>query len=101
VGVLDATSGRVLRSIAVGSVPWAVAVDAATQRAFVATVGEGTVSVLDTRSGAVLRTVRVGQVPIQVAVNARTRQVFVVNSTHRLVASQPSISMLLPILPMS
>jgi DNA-binding beta-propeller fold protein YncE len=50
VSVLDATSGALLTTVAVGRGPAAVAVDDSTQRVFVLN-NEGTVSVFDARVG--------------------------------------------------
>jgi len=47
VSVLDARSGRILRTVTVGLGPYAVAVDERTSRVFVANYDGNTVSVLD------------------------------------------------------
>lgn len=78
VSILDVDRGAVLRTVPVGDGPLAVAVDAATNRIFVA-ASDNRVSMLDAASGRVLRTVRVGAKPFGVAVNAHTRRVFVAN----------------------
>src|SRR5438309_12060717 len=57
-----------VRTVAVGRVPTAVAVDARTRRVFVANFGSNTVSVLDAASGAVLATVPVAPGPSTLAV---------------------------------
>jgi len=59
VGVLDTTSGQLVRTVTIGAGPRTVAVDAATRRASVLN-SNGTASVLDTASGAVVRTVALG-----------------------------------------
>lgn len=68
-----------VRTVAVGTLPWAVAIDAATGHLVVANrmtdpnglaAGQGTVSLLDATGGAVLRTVPVGPDPRAVAVDS-------------------------------
>src|SRR5437868_10918168 len=75
-------AGPVLRTIAVGASPAAVAVDEQTGRAFVLSMGDGhgRVSVLDAGNGRLLRTVAVGTSPVAVAVDERTNRVFVVDA---------------------
>src|SRR5438128_7764804 len=77
--VFDARRGAVVRTVRVGRVPAAVAVDPRTDRVVVANGGDASVSVLDARRGAVLRAVAVGAQPLAVAVDARTGRAFVVN----------------------
>jgi YVTN family beta-propeller protein len=89
--ILDAASGRLLRSVTVGMLPTAVAVDERSGRVFVANkgpvdsnlvpLGNGTVTVLDARSGAVLRTVPVGTYPTAITVDERAGRAFVVNAS--------------------
>lgn len=80
VAVLDAASGRIIRTTVVGMFPAAVAVDEQTSRAFVTNLDSSTVSVLDSRTGVSLRTARVGNGPGGVSVDERTGRVFVANS---------------------
>src|SRR5438045_6310946 len=83
--MLDAGSGRLMRTIALGVFLTAVAVD--TQRGHVfatgysGTSGVGTVSMLDATSGAVLRTVTLDQSPSPgpVAVDERSGHAFVLD----------------------
>jgi DNA-binding beta-propeller fold protein YncE len=71
VSVLDARSGRILRTIAMdGQNLYMVALAERTGRLFAITADH--VNVLDARSGRVLRTVRVGDTPLAVAVDAQT-----------------------------
>jgi YVTN family beta-propeller protein len=89
VGILDAATGRVIRSVRVVSGPTAVAVDERVGHAFVTSdgvtdstgqpIGVGTLSLLDARTGAVLRTVAVGSQPDTPAVDEMTGRVFVAN----------------------
>lgn len=79
VSMLDARSGRVLRTIQVGSHPTALAVDDQIQRVFVANAGSNSISVLDATTGQPLSTIPVGITPIALAVDARLGHVFVYN----------------------
>jgi hypothetical protein len=96
VTMLDAASGAVLRTTALGHHPRALVVDAADAR--VLTLNSrvvaprrghlpprrgdlpGTVSVLDAGSGALLRTVPVGAGPLALAVDERTHHAFVMGA---------------------
>lgn len=82
VDMLDARTGTVLRTVAVGILPLAVAVDERRGRVFVANSGSNTVSVLDARTGRVVRTVHVGRNPAALAVDSRAGRVVVVNSAR-------------------
>ncbi|HTD78535.1 MAG TPA: YncE family protein, partial [Chloroflexota bacterium] len=66
--VLDTHSGRVLRTIAVGHGPSALAVDPHTGEAFVANAGSNSVSIIDTHKRRLTGTVPVGQYPNAIAV---------------------------------
>jgi YVTN family beta-propeller protein len=91
VSILDATSGRLVRSVTVGMLPTAVAVDVRSGRVFVVNkgpvdgnlvpLGNGTVTVLDARSGAVLRTIGVGTYPTAITVDERAGRAIVVNAS--------------------
>ncbi len=76
---LDATSGAAPRSIAVGGLPQAVAVDERYRRVFVVT-GNG-VRVLDAASGQARGTILRGTTPQAVAVDEAHGRVFVVTAT--------------------
>jgi YVTN family beta-propeller protein len=77
VSVLDARRGHVLRTVTVGALPVAVAVDGRHGRVFVANEGEDTVSMLDARTGAVLATIAVGHLPHGMSVSERTGRLFI------------------------
>jgi YVTN family beta-propeller protein len=77
--LVDASTGRVVRTIAVGSNPAAVAVDVATGHAFVTNNGADTVTMLDVRTGVVLRVVKVGFYPARVVVDQRAGHVFLIH----------------------
>jgi len=68
-----------LTPIAVGSKPWAVAVNPKTNRVYVANEGDGTVSVIDGDTAAVVATIPVGYMPWAVAVNPDTNRIYVAN----------------------
>jgi YVTN family beta-propeller protein len=95
VSVLDARSGRVLRTIPLGFIPTGIAVDERTDRVFLLTgapsaqpypttqPGPTIVILLDARSGTVLRTVSVGLSVAAIAVDERTGQAFVSDTQDR------------------
>jgi DNA-binding beta-propeller fold protein YncE len=88
--VLDAHSGRVLATLAVGTVPLeslvsgaprpVVAVDERRSHTFVLEPAAGRVSVLDDRTARVLRTLAVAPFPIALAVDAPAARLFVVHT---------------------
>jgi YVTN family beta-propeller protein len=90
VSMVEARSGRVLRTVAVGANPWSLAVDPRADRVLVSTgqglwpswssATAGRVQVLDGRTGRRLRTVAVGLGPAALAVDKRSGHVFVANS---------------------
>jgi len=77
VSMLDARTGRVIRTVTVGLNPHSVVVDERQGEVFVAKTGG--VSVLDARTGAVIRTIGIGLgVPVtEVAMDGRTEHLFV------------------------
>src|SRR5205085_5878872 len=77
ISVLDARTGTVLRTVAVGSGAHALAIDERHGHIFVANGGTDTVSMLDARSGRILRTTRVGIAPLALAMNGRTGRLVV------------------------
>lgn len=87
VTVLDATTGAVVRTVPVGTIPVVITDDPSSGRVFVLNqnaqptrpVGRSSVSVLDARTGALLRTVPVGFIATRLVVDARAERVFVVN----------------------
>jgi DNA-binding beta-propeller fold protein YncE len=85
--VLDAASGRLLRTVAVGRGAHALAVHERTGREpgracprHIANSDHGTVSVLEARSGAGVHTVAMGAPPGAVAMDERTHDVLVANA---------------------
>jgi len=84
VSVLDAMSGRLLRTTPVGGSATNAVTDIQTGRIFVATTSgpelAGRVVILDARDGRELGTVPVGNDPIAMAISERAGRVFVVNT---------------------
>src|SRR5918912_4484506 len=78
--VHSANAGSMVRTIAVGRNPLAVAVDERIGRAFVLNNAGNSVSMLDTATGTLLRTVAVGRDPLALAVDERTGHVLVANN---------------------
>ncbi len=95
--VLDARTGRALRTIAVAGTASAVAVDTRHHRLYVASIngrdangapaGPGRVMALDERSGTILRTVDAGMSPRGLAVDAGTGHVIVVDEGGSMTVS--------------
>ncbi len=77
VSVLNARSGRLLRTTAVGYQPYGAAVDVGRNRVFVSNGGDATISILDARDGHTRGTWRVVSGPGAGAVDERTDRVFV------------------------
>ena len=86
--VLDARSGRLVRTVAVGGLPDALAVAVHSARIFITNGGDGSVSVRNARQGTLLRTIFVGARPGALAVDQRRGRV-VVLSSEELVPSAP------------
>lgn len=87
--------------IAVGAIPCAVAVNAATNRVYVVNYGDETLSVVDGATKKVVATVAVGSHPQAVAVDAQRNRVYVANVhgdsvteidgvTNRVVRTRPA-----------
>jgi YVTN family beta-propeller protein len=83
VGVLDATTGALLRTVAVGRRPGALAVDTRAGRVFVANQNDGTVSVLDVATGKVLAQPRDHGGACAVAAAERAGRALVLNGVDR------------------
>ena len=77
VSTLDARTGRLVRTVRMGSNPHGLAVDARMGRVYVGV--NGGVAVFDARTGALLHTIRLGVrgVPVGVALDARAGRLFV------------------------
>jgi len=80
VSVLDAASGRLLRTVGVGTFPENAVVAERAGRIFVADTGSGTVSVLDAVSGRLVHTALAGQHPRLMLVDERAGRVFVADN---------------------
>jgi len=68
-----------VHTIPVGTIPCAVAVDAATHRIYVVNYGDRTVSVIDAAKGTVIATLPVGKHPQAVAVDSVHHRIYVAN----------------------
>ncbi|MBS1876885.1 MAG: ThuA domain-containing protein [Acidobacteria bacterium] len=68
------------RQVAAGVQPMAVAVNEATNKAYVVNRGGNSVTVIDGRTGAVAATVRTGTGPEGIAVNPATNRIYVANA---------------------
>ena len=75
VSMLDATSGRLLRTVRIGTHPAALVVDRRAGRVFVASAGG--VGVLDARRGVLLRTLALSGPPAAMAVDERRGRIFI------------------------
>ncbi len=80
VTVIDGATSTRIAAIPVGNQPGHLAVNAATNRIYVANVADATVSVIDGTSNAVVATVPVGREPRQLRVNARTNRVYALST---------------------
>src|SRR5205085_238069 len=78
--VRSASAGSMVRTIAVGRNPLAVALDERIGRAFVLNNAGNSVSMLDTATGTLLSTLATGRDPLALAVDERTGHVFVANN---------------------
>jgi DNA-binding beta-propeller fold protein YncE len=88
----DVSKRGMVRTVAVGKNPRAIAIDERRGRVFVVTAGDadpvrgciptehGAVSVLDARTGSVLGIIPIGVAPTAIAVDERTRRAFVLNA---------------------
>jgi len=98
VAEIDARSGRVLRTIALGWTPQTLCLDAQAHRLYAAGnpasgAGQGRLGVIDTGSGLLLRTVAVGRDPISIAVDSRAKRAFVVGYGDPELGSIGSVTM--------
>ena len=77
--IIDGGTHGLIKQLAVGSLPWGVAINPTTRRAYVANSGSGTVSVVNMDTLLVIQTVNLGAgtEPVQLAVNRLTNRIFV------------------------
>jgi YVTN family beta-propeller protein len=78
--VVDPTKRTIVGEVAVGHLPYGVALNHAGTRAFVSDWGGNTVTVVNTRTLHVARTVTVGTHPSAVATNPVAHEIYVANS---------------------
>ena len=76
--VVDGASLNVVDNVGVGSLPWGVAVNEATNKVYVANWGTGDVTVLDAGTRAILKDVPVGHSPTFVEIHEETNRIYVV-----------------------
>jgi YVTN family beta-propeller protein len=79
VSVIDTASNSVVATVAVGDMPYGVAVNPAGTRVYVINQSANSFSVIDTASNSVIATVAVGDMPYGVAVNPAGTRVYVTN----------------------
>lgn len=80
--VIDTASNTTIATIAVGTGPQGVAVNASTNRAYVTNSGSNSLSVIDTNSNTVLATVGVGAGPTGIAINPATNRAYITNKNN-------------------
>ena len=76
VSIIDGATGAA-KSVAVGDTPFAVAVNPATNRAYVLTYTASTMTVIDGAAGTVTKTLPLATHPSAIAVNAKTNQIYI------------------------
>src|SRR5439155_1062236 len=84
---LPALADSIIATVPVGAFPKAVAVNATTNRLYVANYADSTVSVIDGSTNTVLGSpIPVGSAPGAIAVNATTNRLYVANSADSTVS---------------
>jgi YVTN family beta-propeller protein len=68
-----------VNNIATGAIPWAVAVNPATNLIYVVNHEDNTVTVIDGISGKALAMVKVGEKPQGIAIDAKANRIYVAN----------------------
>jgi serine/threonine protein kinase, bacterial len=86
VSVINTKSRAVIATIAVGELPWWLAVDPNTGQVYATNHGEDTVSVIDMNTREVTATIHVGREPAAVALNPKTRTAYVTNHGENTVS---------------
>ena len=84
ISIID--SSYLVTTATVGSNPWGVAVNLATNRVFVTNSGSGTVSVINGSTYALVATIAVGGTPEGIAVDSGTSKAYVANSATNSIA---------------
>lgn len=80
VAVLDARTNAIVGKVTVGTNPWSVAVNEATNRIYVANHDGDSLSVVDGETDELLYSIEVGRAPMFVAVSEATGRVYVTNA---------------------
>jgi YVTN family beta-propeller protein len=86
VSVIDTTTNTVTATIAVGNLPFGVAVTPDASAVYITNFSDNTVSVIDTSSNTVTATIPVGREPLGVAVTPDGRLVYVTNRADSTVS---------------
>ena len=86
VSVIDGAGNTVVATVAVGSYPVDVAVNASTNRIYVTNLYNNNVSVIDGAGNVVVATVPVGSYPVGVAVNPSTNRIYAANASSNNVS---------------
>jgi len=98
VAMLDATSGALLRTVALPLLPGALALDSRAARAYVVgaidTANDGAVSILDTHSGTLLRTTTLPPLTRGIAVDEQAGRVYVSSAGAGYTGSRGVVSVL-------
>ena len=81
VSVIDTLTDTVIDTIAVGHMPWGIAITPDGKRAYVANLS-GTISVIDTATNTVIDTITDNDLPFGVAITPDGSRVYVSNSIH-------------------
>ncbi|MGA8528449.1 MAG: YncE family protein, partial [Acidobacteriaceae bacterium] len=68
-----------VRTIPVGRIPCALAIDSVTRRLYVVNYGDETVSVIDLRAGKAIATLPVGKHPQAVTIDPKSHRVYIAN----------------------
>src|SRR5258708_31736663 len=86
VSVINTSTNAVVKTIAVGSGPYAVAINQAGSNAYVANFSSNTVSVITTSTNTVTATIAVGSGPTNLVFAPNGKTAFVTNSTSNSVS---------------
>ena len=77
--VIDGMTGAVTKTVHLASHPQAIAVDAKTNRIYVANQRTADVTVFDGKTNAIVATVKTGTIPYAFAVDSEANRIYVAN----------------------
>ena len=80
ISIINGATGTV-KNVTVGEIPFAVAVNPTTNKAYVLTYAENMMAVIDGASGTVTKTVTLPTHPSAIAVNPKTSQIYIANQS--------------------